>query len=347
MSTLPDTMRASVLVEKGRVEVEVRPRPKPEANEVIVEVSAVGVCGSDVHYYEHGRIGPYLIDSPLILGHEVSGTIVDVGEAVDPGRLGKRVAIEPQRPCRTCHYCRSGRYNLCESMRFYATPPVDGAFAEYVAIEHDFAHAIPDAISDEAGALIEPLAVAIAACRRARVGPGSRVLIAGAGPVGVITAQTARAFGAAEVHISDPVDDRLQFARRHGATHLARPGDENLEGLGVDAFIDASGAPQAIRSGIRAVRPGGYAILVGLGNDQLELPISYIQDREIWVSGVFRYVNAWPLAIQLVESGEVDLDVLVTSRFGLSEVENALEATKSPAELKVIVTPSEPEKVPV
>jgi L-iditol 2-dehydrogenase len=335
----PTTMRASVLAEAGVVRVETRPRPSAGPGEVLVRVAAVGVCGSDVHYYEHGRVGPYVVEQPLILGHELSGVIVEVGERVNPARVGERVAVEPQRPCRSCRECRRGRYNLCAEMRFYATPPIDGAFAEFVTIEADFAHAIPDSVSDQAAALMEPLSVAIAACRRARIAPGHRVLIAGAGPIGVITAQTARAFGASEVYISDLVEKRLEFALRFGATRALRPGRDGTAGLDVDAFIDASGAPSAISAGIRAVGPGGYAILVGLGNDTTDLPISYIQDREIWVSGVFRYVDTWPVAIQLVESGAVDLDSLVTSRFGLAEAETALIESKSPDAMKVIVTP--------
>lgn len=332
-------MRTSVLVTAGEVRLETRATPKPGPHEVLVRVSAVGVCGSDVHYYDHGRIGPYIVENPLVLGHELSGVIVDVGEQVERARIGERVAVEPQRPCRSCIQCRRGRYNLCPDMRFYATPPVDGAFAEYVTIEADFAFTIPDSISDEAAALIEPLSVAIAACRRAQVRPGQRVLIAGAGPIGIITAQVARAFGASEVHISDLVEERLEFALTHGATHAVRPGQDDTAALGVDAFIDASGAPSAIRAGICAVGPGGFAILVGLGNDTMELPISYIQDREIWVSGVFRYVDTWPLAIQLVATGRVDLDAIVTSRFSLDDAEAALNETKSPTAMKVVVNP--------
>lgn len=338
-TTEPSTMRASVLIETGVVRLESRPRPVAADNEVVVRVSAVGVCGSDVHYYDHGRIGPYIVENPLILGHELSGVIVEAGTNVSAARIGERVAIEPQRPCRSCVQCRRGRYNLCAEMRFYATPPVDGAFAEFVTIEADFAFAIPDSISDEAAALIEPLSVAIAACRRGGIAPGQRVLIAGAGPIGVICAQTARAFGAAEVYISDIVEERLDFALRYGATHAIHPGHDDTTELGVDVFIDASGAPAAIREGIRAVGPGGHAILVGLGNDSMELPVSYIQDREIWVSGVFRYADTWPLAIELVSTGKVDLDALVTSRFGLADAEAALNETKSPDAMKVIVSP--------
>ncbi len=338
-SGLPTTMRASILKSQGDMAMETLPLPQPDADQVLVQVAAVGVCGSDVHYYEHGRIGPYVVDHPLILGHELSGRIAAVGSAVDPARIGRRVAVEPQRPCRTCKQCKAGRYNLCPDMEFYATPPVDGAFAEYVTIQSDFAYDIPDSVSDEAAALIEPLSVGLWACERAEIKPGSRVLIAGAGPIGIIAAQAARAFGATEIYITDIADDRLEFALKHGATHALNPKTDSVDGLDVDAFIDASGAPQAVRAGIKAVAPAGRVILVGLGADDVELPVSFIQNREIWLSGVFRYTNTWPLAIQLIADGKVDLDILVTGKFSLSESEDALKAGKQPGQLKAVVYP--------
>lgn len=336
---VPAVMNASVLRKQGEIVLETLPVPSLEADQVLVQVAAVGVCGSDVHYYEHGRVGGFVVDHPLVLGHELSGRIAAVGADVDAARIGERVAVEPQRPCRKCRECRAGRYNLCPDIEFYATPPIDGAFTEYVAIQADFAYPIPDSISDEAAALIEPLSVGLWACQRAAVGPGSRVLIAGAGPIGVITAQAARAYGAAEIIITDISPERLDFALQHGATQALDARRDAVEGLDVDVFIDASGAAQAVRAGIRAVRPAGRVILVGMGAEDVELPVSYIQNREIWLSGVFRYTNTWPLAIQLVADGKVDLDVLVTGRFPLADAEAALQAGKAPGQLKSIVFP--------
>jgi len=332
-------MNAAVLTAPLAVALATVAVPSLEPDQVLVRVAAVGVCGSDVHYYEHGRIGSYVVEQPLILGHELSGRIEAVGSAVDARRIGERVAVEPQRPCRICAQCKSGRYNLCAEMQFFATPPINGAFCEFIAIQSDFAHAIPDSISDEAAALIEPLSVGIWACQRAEVGPGSRVLISGAGPIGVIAAQTARVFGASEIVVSEVDAARREFALAHGATRVLDPRDESVEGMDVDAFIDASGVGNAVRSGIRAVRPAGRVILVGLGNDDLELPVSYLQNREIWLSGVFRYANTWPLAIDLVASGRVDLDALVTGRFALSEAESALTSGRQPGQMKAIVYP--------
>ncbi|WP_258546595.1 alcohol dehydrogenase catalytic domain-containing protein, partial [Microbacterium sp. H6] len=220
---LPTTMRASVLVRAGELTIETRPVPAPAPDQVIVRVNAVGICGSDVHYFHEGRIGDFVVEEPLVLGHEAGGTIVAVGADIDDSRLGERVSIEPQRPCRVCEFCRSGRYNLCPQIEFYATPPIDGAFAEYVAIQGDFAYAVPDSVSDDAAALMEPLSVAIAAVQKAGVRPGSRVLITGAGPIGIVTAQTARAFGATEIVISDPMAERREVALRFGATEAVDP----------------------------------------------------------------------------------------------------------------------------
>ncbi|MCI9869404.1 NAD(P)-dependent alcohol dehydrogenase [Arthrobacter humicola] len=336
---VPATMRAAVLKRQGDMAMETLSVPELDADQVLVQVAAVGVCGSDVHYYEHGRIGDYVVDHPLILGHELSGRIAAVGSDVDPSRVGRRVAVEPQRPCRTCKQCKAGRYNLCPDIEFYATPPIDGAFTEYVRIQDDFAYDIPDSVSDEAAALIEPLSVGLWACERAQIKPGSRVLIAGAGPIGIIAAQAARAYGATEIYITDIAEERLAFALEHGATHALNALTDSAEGLDVDAFIDASGAPQAVRSGIKAVGPAGRVILVGLGADDVELPVSYIQNREIWLSGVFRYTNTWPLAIQLIADGKVDLDILVTGKFALADSEEALKAGKQAGQLKTVVYP--------
>jgi len=340
-TVLPETMRASVLIGTHQLEIQERPVPEPGLGQVVVEVAAVGVCGSDTHYFRHGRIGDFVVTDPLILGHELSGRIVGVGENVDESRIGERVAVEPQKPCHICRECLAGRYNLCPSMQFYATPPIDGAFCGYVTIESIFAHAVPDSVSDEAAALLEPLSVAITTMRKARIVPGSRVLIAGAGPIGIICAQAAKAFGATEIIISDLVAERRERALGYGATQTLDPTQVDIAtaGLAVDAFVDASGAPRAVFDGIKAVRPAGYAVLVGLGNSEMTLPVEHIQNLEISVTGIFRYTDTWPVGIQLVASGQVDLDSLVTGRFDLEQADEALESDKDPASLKSVVYP--------
>ena len=189
---MPTTMRANVLLRQGVMEMQERPVPTPGPDEVLVQVRSVGVCGSDVHYYKEGRIGDYVVTEPLVLGHEVSGVVVDVGSDVDEGRVGERVAVEPQVPCRRCRHCKTGRQNLCAEMRFYATPPVDGTFCDYVTAPADFAHRVPDALSDHAAALLEPFSVGIWASTKAGIEPGSRVFVTGAGPIGALVSLAAR-----------------------------------------------------------------------------------------------------------------------------------------------------------
>ena len=218
--------RAAVLVKPGEIVIEERPMPEPGPREVLVEVAAVGVCGSDVHYFQHGRVGSHVVRAPLVLGHESAGRVAAVGSSVTAHAVGDRVALEPGVPCGRCRECRSGRYNLCPDVVFFATPPVDGAFAEFVTIDEDFAFALPDELSDEAGALMEPLSVGIWACRKAGVSAGDRVLVTGAGPIGLLAMQVARAFGATRVEISDVNEGRLELAERTGATRAIRAGGE-------------------------------------------------------------------------------------------------------------------------
>lgn len=338
---VPLTMRASVLTGPRQLALQELPTPAIADDEVLVEVAAVGVCGSDTHYFRHGRIGEFVVDGPLILGHELSGRIVAVGSGVPESRMGERVAVEPQKPCRRCKQCRAGRYNLCPRMEFYATPPIDGAFSRFCAIRTEFAHKVPDNISDEAAALLEPLSVAITTMRKARVAPGTSILIAGAGPIGIICAQTARAFGAADIIVSDLVAERRERALRYGATRVLDPREVDVAtaGLDVDAFVDASGAPAAVFSGIKAVGPAGTAVLVGLGSAEMVLPIEHIQNLEITVTGIFRYTDTWPAAIHLVSTGLVDLDSLVTGKFDLEHAAQALESDLDPGSLKAIVYP--------
>jgi L-iditol 2-dehydrogenase len=339
MTTLPVTMRASVLLSAGVLEVQDLPLPTLVAGDVLVEIAAVGLCGSDVHFYRNGKVGDLVVTEPLVLGHEAAGTIVAVHDERDSDRIGQRVAIDPQRPCRRCSYCRSGAYNLCVDMRFASAPPENGAFAEYLAVPADFAHPVPDGMSDSAAALLEPLSVGIAAVRKARVVPGSRVLVAGAGPIGVLTAAAARCFGAVEVVVVDPLESRLAIAREHGATVAIAPDQLGSLPDPFDAFVDASGARPAIDAGLRALRPGGRAVLVGMGATTIELDMFLLQSRELIVEGLFRYTETWPVAVELVASGAVRLDDLVSGRGGLEDLADLIERNGDPDVMKLIVDP--------
>lgn len=342
-TAVPQRMRASVLMEAQRLELQERPVPLPAPDEVLVKISAVGVCGSDVHFFAEGGLGDWKVTEPLVLGHESSGTIVAVGAQVDASRVGQRVSIEPQHPSATSAETLGGAYNLDPQMRFYAVPGTDGAFAEFTTIQSHFAHPVPDDLSDEAAALLEPLSVAVATARKAGFTVGSRVLITGSGPIGIVTAQVARAYGAAEIIVTDLDRRRREQALRFGATRVIDPAQEAVGelGLAVDAYVDASGAARAVQSGIREVRAGGRVVLVGMGAPEIALPIPVIQNRELIVTGVFRYANTWPTAIELVRSGKVDLDSMVTGHFALAEVEQALRSTSDPATLKSVVHPAD------
>ena len=333
-------MRAAVLIEPGRIEMEERPIPTPGPGDVLIRVSSVGVCGSDTHYYRHGRVGSFVVNAPLVLGHEAAGTIVGVGSEVDCSRIGQRVSIEPQRPDPDSEETRRGHYNLCPHMRFFATPPVDGAFCDYVTISAGYAHWVPDSVSDDAAALCEPLSVGIAAVRKAGLNGGSRVLITGAGPIGIVVAQVARAYGATDIVVSDPDESRREQAKQFGATTVLDPTAGPIGDLGVDASIDASGAPSAVADGIRAVRSAGTVVLVGSGAESMELQTQLIQNRELVVTGVFRYANTWPTAIALVESGRVDLDAMVSARFPLEKAAEALDSDRTPGSVKTVVAVS-------
>jgi L-iditol 2-dehydrogenase len=228
-------------------------------------------------------------------------------------------------------------------MRFFATPPIDGAFAEYVVVHGAFAHPIPDTITDNAAALLEPLSVGVWACRKGGVTAGSRVLITGAGAVGLVSLQTALAFGAQEVWVSDVNPSRLAVASELGASTTIDAGEVvGLSDLDAppDVLLECSGFPGAIGDGIRALGPAGRAVLVGMGGDEVPLPLSVVQERELNVTGTFRYANTWPLAIALVASGRVDLDRLVTGDYGIDSVEDALTAGRRDANtIKAIVHP--------
>ncbi len=339
---VPRTMRASVLTTARSIEMQERPVPQPGPDDVLVQVRSVGVCGSDVHYYKEGRIGSFVVDAPLVLGHEVSGVVVGVGRDVPESRVGERVAIEPQRPCRRCRACRAGRYNMCSDLEFYATPPVDGAFCDYVVAPADFVYPVPDDVSDHAAALLEPFSVGLWACDKAKVGPGSRVLVTGAGPIGALASLAARSRGAAEVVVTDLVPSRRERITAFGATSALDPADPSvdLSTLGVDAFIECSGATPALISGLHALRESGTAVLVGLGADEITIPVQLIAFRELVLTGVFRYVDTWPAAIAAARQPGTDLDGLVTAEFDLEDTEAALNADDDPSSMKSVVVVS-------
>jgi len=316
---------SAVLYGPHDVRIEDRPVPKLAPGQVLVEIAAIGICGSDVHYYEHGRIGEYVVRDPMIIGHESAGTVVDVGDGVDRNRVGGLVALEPGVPCRTCTQCLQGRYNLCPRVVFFATPPVDGSISRYVTIDASFAHPAPPGLTAEQAAMAEPVSVGIWAARKSAVTGGDRVLITGAGPIGLLAGQVVRALGAETTVITDLSDFRLARARDLGL-RTAQAGTQLEEEF--DVLLECSGAPAALTEGMRALAPAGRVALVGMGADTVTLDVALVQGRELSVTGVFRYANTYPLALQLISNGAINVTDVITHRFALEETERALTISR-------------------
>jgi len=333
----------AILYKTDDIRLEQQPVPSPGPEEVLLRMDSVGICGSDVHYWTHGAIGDFVVKAPMILGHEAAGVVAKVGSNVQDLKVGDRVAIEPGVPCRMCSYCKSGVYNLCIDMKFCATPPIHGNLSRYYVHAADFCYKLPPNMSLEEGALMEPLAVGVHACRRAGVSLGKRVLICGAGPIGLVNLLTAQAMGASEVVITDITDNRLEVAKSMGATHTYKvergktaeemAGDiENLLGGNKpDVTIECSGVESSIRFGIFSTKSGGCLVLVGLGKPEVNIPIVNAAVREVDIRGIFRYANCYPTAIAMVASGKVDVKPLITHRFKLEETIQAFEAAKTGA----------------
>jgi len=343
------TMKAVYLHAAGDLRVHEEPTPVlTRADEVLVKIAAVGICGSDLHFYQRGRIGPFVVKDPLILGHECSGVVAEVGAEVTHLRPGDWVAIEPGIPCRRCQRCREGRYNLCQQeVVFMATPPWHGAFRECLTWPSDFVFRLPPGVSLEDGAMIEPLAVGVHACRRAGVAPGKSAAVIGAGPIGLLAAQAAAAYGAHPVVVSDVIPFRLDAARKLGAV-AADAGDaieqvrEATGGQGADVVIETAGTVATIQQAMRLVRTGGVVVLVGMPpEDQALLPVMDMLAREYDLRTVFRYANCYPPALSLVAAGRVDLASLRTHEYPLVRAQEAIERViKHKADtIKVVVKP--------
>jgi len=332
----------AILYKTDDIRLEQQPIPQPKEGQVLLRMDSVGICGSDVHYWTTGAIGDFVVRAPMVLGHEAAGVVAKVGPGVTTLSEGDRVAIEPGVPCRQCIYCKTGVYNLCPDMQFCATPPVHGNLARYYLHAADFCYKLPPNLSLEEGALMEPLAVGVHACRRAGVKLGSRVLVCGAGPIGLVNLLTARAMGAEMVVVTDIAENRLEVARKLGATatyNVAKAGkgpegmaediEQLLGGQKADVTIECSGVEASVRFGIFSTRSGGCLVLVGLGKPEITIPIVNAAVREVDIRGIFRYANCYPAAIAMVASGKVDVKPLITHRFKLEETLQAFETAKT------------------
>ncbi|XP_044735411.1 sorbitol dehydrogenase-like [Chrysoperla carnea] len=334
--TTKDNLTA-VLYKKEDLRLEQRPIPVPKDDEVLLRMDSVGICGSDVHYLVHGRIAHFVVDKPMVIGHEASGIVDKVGKNVKSLKPGDRVAIEPGVPCRVCTFCKTGKYNLCDEMVFCATPPYDGNLTRYYTHPADFCFKLPDHVSMEEGALLEPLSVGVHACRQANVMIGDSVLILGSGPIGLVNILAAKSMGASTIIITDIVDSRLAKAKELGATHTINTKSitkvkEHIEKLLGDLpnkTIDCVGAEATIRLGIEATRAGGNLVVVGLAADEVKIPMAYALSREITILGVFRYCNDYPLALDIVASGKVNVKPLITHHYTLEETLEAFETART------------------
>ncbi|PYH88514.1 putative sorbitol/xylitol dehydrogenase [Aspergillus ellipticus CBS 707.79] len=347
----PQENQAAVLQPGGSFYYETRDIPTLQSDrDVIVKVIATGLCGSDVHYWQHGRIGRYVVEKPLILGHESTGIVVSCGPNAQGLAAGDRVAMEPGASCNSCEFCRSGRYNLCRSMQFAATPPVDGTLCTYYRVPAECCFKLPSHISLRDGALVEPLSVAVHACRLAGDLQNRTAIVFGAGPVGLLCCAVARALGAASVVIVDIVPSRLSVARKHGATHTYLMSSESPEenaatllaaaglGEGADVVLDATGAEPCMNCGLHAVAPGGAFVQVGLGRSNVSVPIGQICDKEVVVKGSFRYgPGDFRLAVGLLQANRVNLEGLVTNEYSFSQVEEAFKNVANRVGIKSVI----------
>ncbi|KAL9409594.1 hypothetical protein AB3S75_047915 [Citrus x aurantiifolia] len=309
--------------------------------DVLVRMKAVGVCGSDVHFLKTLRCADSVVKEPMVIGHECAGVIEKVGSEVKTLVPGDRVALESGISCWQCDYCKGGRYNLCPKSKGLGSPPVHGCLANQLVHPADLCFKLPDNVSLEEGAMCEPLSVGVHACRRANIGPETNVLIMGSGPIGLVTMLAARAFGAPRIVIVDVDDYRLSVAKKLGADNIVKVSTnlqdiaEEVEkiqkamGTGIDVSFDCAGFNKTMSTALSATRSGGKVCLLGMGHHDMTVPLTPAAAREVDVLGVFRYKNTWPLCLEFLRSGKIDVKPLITHRFGFSqkEVEEAFETS--------------------
>jgi len=330
---MKETMKVAVMTGVARIELEERPIPEIGELDVLVRVGYVGVCGSDMALFQNGFIGDSVVQGPMVLGHEASGTVVAVGDRVSTLQPGDRVALEPGVPCLHCEFCKGGRYNLCPDVYFWASLPVtEGAFQEYVRHPASFCHLLPSNVGLLEGALIEPLSVAFHAVDRSGVGLGDRAVVLGAGCIGLLTLLALRAAGVRDVVVVDLVENRLELARELGAetVNAAEVPDvvtvlAERFGAGPDAVFETAGNRATMDQAIHIVRRGGTLTFVGYTKDgRADLNVNLLIDKELTLTSVFRYCNTYPKAISAVASGAVVLDRIVSSIFSIDEVQEGM-----------------------
>lgn len=344
-------MRASRLHGIRDLRLEELPPPVPGPGEVLLKVAAVGLCGSDVHYYLEGRIGDQVVEAPIILGHEFSAWVTELGEGVEGLTIGQLVAVEPAIPCGRCEPCRYGHPNLCPDVRFCGTPPVDGVFAEYAVMPAENCFSLPEGLSAIEGALLEPLGIAIHTVDLAHLKTGQTVAVLGAGSIGLLTAAVARANGASTVYMTEPLAYRRQFALDYVADAALNPDDTDVVaeimrlsgGRGVDVAFEAAGASETPEQAAAVTRPGGKVVVVGIpADDTMTMTATTIRRKGLTIKLVRRMKHTYPRAIRLVQTGAVDVKRLATHRFPLERIAEAFElvAAYDDGVLRAIIRPA-------
>lgn len=320
----------------GMNKMEFRDIPMPEVkpDQVLVKVEYVGICGSDVHYLEHGRIGDFVVDGDFILGHECAGTVTAVGAEVSELAVGDRVALEPGITCGQCEHCKSGKYNLCPDVEFLATPPYHGCLMNYIAFPANMCFKLPETTSTKEGALVEPLAVGFHAAKQGNVTLGDSVVVLGAGCIGLVTLLACKAFGATDITVVDVIPKRLEKAMELGATRVINAKEEDVlkvmeevtGGKGTKVVIETAGSAVTIAQTPYLVKTDGTIVLVGLApQDIIEFNFAKIMNKEAEIKTVFRYRNIYPQAIEAIANGMIDVSGIVTHEFDFAESAKAFD----------------------
>jgi L-iditol 2-dehydrogenase len=328
------TMRASRLHAIRDVRLEDLPRPSPGPGEVLLKVAAVGVCGSDVHYYLHGRIGSQAVTGPIIMGHEFSAWIAELGPGAEGLEVGQLVAADPGIPCGTCEPCQEGHPNLCPNVRFCGTPPIDGVFAEYTVMPVGNCFPLPRGMGPVQGSMLEPVGIAIHSVDLGHLRAGQTVAVLGAGPIGLLIGAVARASGAAEVYMTEPLTYRREFALEYVADAALNPEETDVVaeilrltgGRGVDVAFEAAGAAETPQQAAAMTRIGGKVIVAGISPDgTMTLQTDTVRHKGLTVKLVRRMKHTYPRAIRLVRTGMVEIEPLASHLFPLERIADAFE----------------------
>ncbi len=331
-------MKALVLHEINRIsidDIDIKEEMGPE--DVKIAMKAVGICGSDIHYYKNGKIGGFVVKEPMILGHEASGTVIEAGANVKGLKPGDRVCMEPGIPDPGSRATMLGIYNLDPGVRFWATPPVHGCLRETVVHPAMFTFKLPDNLGFDEGALIEPMAIGLHACTKAGIKPGDTALVLGCGTIGLVTAICALSAGCSRVIITDIKAEKLELAKKYGIMTVHAESESVLEtvkevtdGWGVDVIFEATGNEKVIADIFTPLCPGGPVILIGMPVDPAPIDVVAAQIKEACIKPIFRYAHMYPRAVALAGSGKVDLKPLVTDRFSFSDSIKAFENAANP-----------------